>query len=101
MSWIQELRIDRESGAGTLSFSAEEEPKKVNGIARGSLMYRYTLMPNFLARSTKAQRLAKRCSWSAPNSGNAVPPGAMSRKRACNQTPLIPTEESRWSNPSG
>jgi len=33
LTWIQELRLDPTSGAGTLSFSAEEEPRKVNGLA--------------------------------------------------------------------
>ncbi len=33
LTWIQELRLDTASGAGTLSFSAEEEPRKVNGMA--------------------------------------------------------------------
>ena len=37
-------------------------------------------MPYFFARSTNARRLARRCSWPAPNSGNAAPPGAKSRK---------------------
>ena len=33
LSWIQELRIDRESGAGTLSFSAEADADRLNGTA--------------------------------------------------------------------
>ena len=33
LTWIQELRLDPTTFTGTLSFSAEEEPKKVNGLA--------------------------------------------------------------------
>ena len=33
LSWIQELRIDRESGKGTLSFSAEADADRLNGNA--------------------------------------------------------------------
>lgn len=33
LTWIQELRLDTATLTGTLSFSAEEEPKKVNGLA--------------------------------------------------------------------
>jgi hypothetical protein len=33
LSWIQELRIDRESGVGTLSFSAEADADRLNGTA--------------------------------------------------------------------
>jgi hypothetical protein len=33
LTWIQELRLDWSTGAGTLSFSAEEEPRRVNGSA--------------------------------------------------------------------
>ena len=33
LTWIQELRFDPTTFTGTLSFSAEEEPKKVNGLA--------------------------------------------------------------------
>jgi Protein of unknown function (DUF2505) len=33
LTWIQELRLDRSTFAGTLSFSAEEEPGRVNGSA--------------------------------------------------------------------
>jgi Protein of unknown function (DUF2505) len=33
LTWIQELRLDTASCTGSLSFSAEEEPRKVNGTA--------------------------------------------------------------------
>jgi hypothetical protein len=33
LTWIQELRLDTTTFAGTLSFSAEEEPRRVNGSA--------------------------------------------------------------------
>ncbi len=33
LTWIQELRLDTATGVGTLAFSAEEEPRKVNGMA--------------------------------------------------------------------
>ncbi len=33
LTWIQELRLDAVSSTGSLSFSAEEEPRKVNGMA--------------------------------------------------------------------
>ena len=33
LTWIQELRLDTATYVGTLSFSAEEEPRKVNGAA--------------------------------------------------------------------
>jgi hypothetical protein len=33
LTWIQELRLDTSTYAGTLSFSAEEEPRRVNGSA--------------------------------------------------------------------
>jgi hypothetical protein len=33
LTWIQELRLDTATYAGTLSFSAEEEPRRVNGSA--------------------------------------------------------------------
>jgi hypothetical protein len=33
LTWIQELRLDTETYTGTLSFSAEEDPGRVNGSA--------------------------------------------------------------------
>jgi hypothetical protein len=33
LTWIQELRLDTATYAGTLSFSAEEEPDRLNGTA--------------------------------------------------------------------
>jgi hypothetical protein len=33
LTWIQELRLDTSTYAGTLSFSAEEEPRRANGSA--------------------------------------------------------------------
>jgi Protein of unknown function (DUF2505) len=34
LTWIQELRLDTTTYAGTLSFSAEEEPGRLNGSAK-------------------------------------------------------------------
>jgi Protein of unknown function (DUF2505) len=33
LTWVQELRLDTSTYSGTLSFSAEEEPRRVNGSA--------------------------------------------------------------------
>jgi len=38
LTWIQELRLDSGSGVGTLSFSAEAEPKKLFGTADVALV---------------------------------------------------------------
>jgi len=38
LTWIQELRLDSGSGAGTLSFSAEADPKKLYGSADVALV---------------------------------------------------------------
>jgi hypothetical protein len=38
LTWIQELRLDSGSGVGTLSFSAEAEPKKLYGAADVALV---------------------------------------------------------------
>jgi hypothetical protein len=38
LTWIQELRLDTESYTGTLSFSAEEDPGRVNGVAEVAIV---------------------------------------------------------------
>jgi Protein of unknown function (DUF2505) len=40
LTWIQEMRLDSASGLGSLSFSAEAEPKKLFGSAEVALVAR-------------------------------------------------------------
>ena len=40
LTWIQEMRLDSVSGLGTLSFSAEADPKKLFGSADVALVAR-------------------------------------------------------------
>ena len=38
LTWIQELRVDRTTFAGTLSFGAEADPRRLHGSARFTLV---------------------------------------------------------------
>lgn len=38
LTWIQELRLDTTDYAGTLSFSAEEDPRRMNGEAKVAIV---------------------------------------------------------------
>jgi Protein of unknown function (DUF2505) len=38
LTWVQELRLDASTYAGSLSFEAEEEPRRVNGMADVTLV---------------------------------------------------------------